>query len=664
MIVGVILRNFKNFRNQHYIPLTVNARSSWLIGENGVGKSSILQALDTILNKNDFNKLDINNDARSQGLLTREPFIVPIFLIRKEKIRSNASIYKTLEVISDITWQIESEDFNLLQRTLAEKFVAHRTLLEEKYSSSEYFLIPIGSVKKGANDTPTPTMSIFESIEDYHVELESLIPESTSVTSNQRKYFFQIALYRTLDHIKEIYNYIYLPAEITVSEYSKIESNLLQSLLGENLQQKISKIIKKKDITEINRFLNEFVEPISKKLDGRYQFKKPSQRQNSFTQRHMVANIIESYFSDKILHYIDTVNKDTPIQNLSSGEKRKALLDIATNFLKYNPQKSQQSTILAIDEPELSLHATSCFQQFEKIKKISNIGIQSICTTHWYGFLPVAGSGTAIYIAPSQNQIKALDLSNYRDELKNLTTETNGSYLDVLEMKSNHDLTQSIVYSITSQNSYNWIICEGKTDKEYISKHLEFESIDNLIVLSVGGSVAVKKIYNLLILALEDRKKTISGKVYCLLDTDHKYSAFHATDTIPSIKIRRLLLNKNMDEIILAKVTDDSVYPPTEIEQALDAEFYIETLTSLYNNGEEAFSFMKKPLILQSSVSGGALDLNMTERKKITEYFDIPGKKYEFCNAYIEIMSKSEYIQTPRWLMDIRDFFQNEADLS
>ncbi|WP_086500736.1 AAA family ATPase [Pluralibacter gergoviae] len=75
MIVGVILRNFKNFRNQHYIPLTVNARSSWLIGENGVGKSSILQALDTILNKNDFNKLDINNDARSQGLLTREPSV-------------------------------------------------------------------------------------------------------------------------------------------------------------------------------------------------------------------------------------------------------------------------------------------------------------------------------------------------------------------------------------------------------------------------------------------------------------------------------------------------------------------------------------------------------------------------------------------------------------
>ncbi|HFF1868017.1 TPA: AAA family ATPase, partial [Escherichia coli] len=134
------------------------------------------------------------------------------------------------------------------------------------------------------------------------------------------------------------------------------------------------------------------------------------------------------------------VNKDTPVQNLSSGEKRKALLDLATNFLKHNPQKSQHSTILAVDEPELSLHATSCFNQFDKIKKISDLGIQTICTTHWYGFLPVTGSGTAIYISPSQTYIKALDLENYKDELKELAKESNGSYLDVLEMKSNHDL--------------------------------------------------------------------------------------------------------------------------------------------------------------------------------------------------------------------------------
>lgn len=54
MIVGLILRNYKNFKNQHYIPITLDGNSSWLIGDNGVGKSTILQAIDTVLNQNDI----------------------------------------------------------------------------------------------------------------------------------------------------------------------------------------------------------------------------------------------------------------------------------------------------------------------------------------------------------------------------------------------------------------------------------------------------------------------------------------------------------------------------------------------------------------------------------------------------------------------------------
>lgn len=660
MIVGVILRNFKNYKNQHYVPLTLNNNSSWLIGENGVGKSTILQALDTVLNRADINRLDINNDARSQGFDTREPFIVPIYLIRKSRIKSNTSVYKYLEIISDITWQIESEDFNTLQRSLAEKFALHRSALELKYSSDDYFIIPLGIIKDGANDTPRAYMSIFESIEDYRSQIEELIPENSSISL--RKYFFKITISKVLEIIKDSYNYIYLPAEITTSEYSKIESELLQSLLGENLQQKISKVIKKKDIADINTYLNKFIDQLTIKLEGRYQFKKPSQRQNSFTQRHMISKIIESYFSDKILHHIDSINKDTPIQNLSSGEKRKALLDLSINFLKHNPQRSQHSTIIAIDEPELSLHATSCFEQFDKIKKISEIGIQTICTTHWYGFLPVAGSGTAVYVSPSQAYIKALDLENYKDELKELTKESRGSYLDVLEMKSNHDLAQSIVYSITSGNNYKWIICEGKTDRKYISAHLDYESIEKLIVLSVGGSPTVKKIYNLLVMALEDRKGTIYGKVLFLLDTDSKYSAFHTNDTISNIKIRRLLLNNEMDSINLLKVSDDSVYPPTEIEQGLDAGFYLDALRILYNKGENLFSFMSNPQILESTVSGGILNLNITQQKSLERYFEIPGNKYEFCNTYIKILEDSEEIKTPVWLMEVAEFLKGKEN--
>ncbi|MEZ6875457.1 AAA family ATPase [Enterobacter sp. KBR-315C3_2022] len=662
MIVGVILRNFKNFRNQHYVPLTVNDRSSWMIGENGVGKSSILQAIDIVLNRTDINRLDINNDARSQGFETREPFIVPIYLIRKDRLRNSSSIYKFFEIISNATWQLETEDFNSMQRTLAEKFVSHRNSLTSYYSDSDYFLIPLGIIKDKANEIPRPYMSIFESIEDYRSEIEELTPENSS--SNVQKNFFRSTLAKLLDHIKDTFNYIYLPAEITIPEYSKIESDLLQSLLGENLQQRISKIIKKEDINEINQHLHDFVDQLSQKLDGRYHFKRPTQRQNSFTQRHMISKIIESYFSDKVLHYIDNVSRDTPIYNLSSGEKRKALLDLAIGFLKDNPQKTQQTTILAVDEPELSLHASSCFTQFEKIRKISELGIQTICTTHWYGFLPAAMTGSATYISPNQTFIKCINLEYYRDEISALVKESQGSYLDTLEVKSNHDLIQSIITSITSSNNYNWILCEGRTDKKYIDAHLTLEDreCENLIVLSVGGSFALKDIYTYLVLALKDRKPAIKGKVFCLLDTDHAYDKFEALDSIPQVRIRRLLLSEDLSNINLLKTTDNRVSPPTEIEDALHGLNFYETLYRLYHNGEERFSFIENMETLSSEVSGGILDLTTRQKQIIKKYFNEPGNKNIFCETYIEALYDIDEDEIPSlgWLKEIINFFDSK----
>lgn len=659
MIVGLILRNYKNFKNQHYIPITLDGNSSWLIGDNGVGKSTILQAIDTVLNQNDIKKLDINNEARAQGLETREPFIVPIFLLKKSMIRSHLNIYRILETVSNTTWQIESEDFNPSQRGLADKFIQQRGALEKIYSEKEYFLFPLGIIKRKANESPEPYMSFFSSIEDYKNDIQELNIFSTS----SKKISLASSLYLMLEYVKDIYNYIYLPAEITVNEYSKIESDLLQKLLGENLQQKIKRIIRQKDITEINKHLNNFIEEVSMKLDGKYQFKKPSQRQSSFTQRHMISKIIESYFSDKVLHYQDSINRDTPVNNLSSGEKRKALLDLAAGFLKTNPTKSQFITILAVDEPELSLHATACLKQFEKIRNLGSHGVQTICTTHWYGFLPVIGNGTATYISQQQSYIRALCLDNYKDELKILASETQGAYIDLLEIKSSHDLVQSIVFSITSGNNYKWIICEGKTDRKYISAHLQYEDIDNLVVLSVGGSPTVKKIYSLLTLALEDRKASVTGSAFFLIDTDQNFSNYSVSEPIDSIKIRRMLFKQEKHDISLLKISDDCISPPTEIEHALDNDFYLKTLESLYEKGNADFNFVSQINTLASNVSAEYLDLNLTQQGIIDRYFNEIGKKDEFCNEYIQILHDSDEIRTPMWLSKVVDFLNGKSGI-
>ncbi|AYU89756.1 ATP-binding protein [Serratia ureilytica] len=657
MISGLFIRNYKIFKNQHYIPVCLGSKASYLIGENGVGKSTVLSAIDTLLNNTDINKLDINNEARSSGLDTREPFIVPIFLIEKEKVKAkkNAVMMRALEIISSITWQLETDDFSLLQRPLAEKFVEHKSILLKDYNEKSHYLIPIGFIKNRPNEIPIPSMSIFEFIGDYKEQLEELTDLFPS-TAWLKKYNLEDLLSRVLSFIRELYSYIYIPAEISVNSYAKIEGELAQSLLGEDIQTKISKIIKVKDITSINRHLNEYVDSITKLLGNKYHFKKPTQRQSQFTQRHMVLKIIETYFSDRILHSKGD-GKDTPINNLSSGEKRQALLNLATAFLRENPKKPLTQTILAFDEPELSLHATACFEQFEKIKRISTYGVQTLVTTHWYGFLPVVGRGTAVYISPSQTHIKALNLNNYRDEITTLVKESQGNYLDTLEVKSNHDLVQSIVASITSKNAYNWLICEGKTDKKYIETHLSSEGIENLVVLSVGGSIALKKIYNYLNLALNDRRPIISGKVLCVLDTDSHYEHFNTDESVPSIRIRRLLLNEKRSTVELVKTTEKRMHPPTEIEDALDGVFFFETMLSLRNKGETRLDFIESTEILDSKVSGGFFNFTEKQKSIIQKYFNEIGKKDLFCNEYCNIINESEDVRTPDWLMEAAEFF-------
>lgn len=66
MIASIIIRNYKNFKNINYVSLSNGNKFSALIGENGVGKSSLLSAIDDFLNKNDLDDIDINHETRNK----------------------------------------------------------------------------------------------------------------------------------------------------------------------------------------------------------------------------------------------------------------------------------------------------------------------------------------------------------------------------------------------------------------------------------------------------------------------------------------------------------------------------------------------------------------------------------------------------------------------
>lgn len=79
MIIGLITRHYKIYKALNYIPISdqLDNNLSIYVGNNGVGKSSILEALNTLFNNGYWNK---HKDGKQD-----ETFICPVFLIEKEK---------------------------------------------------------------------------------------------------------------------------------------------------------------------------------------------------------------------------------------------------------------------------------------------------------------------------------------------------------------------------------------------------------------------------------------------------------------------------------------------------------------------------------------------------------------------------------------------------
>jgi AAA15 family ATPase/GTPase len=125
MIIRVFLRHFKIYKGANYIPFgTKNIENlNLFIGQNGAGKRSILEALDTYFNQTEF----IFHTTEKKT----EAFVAPLFYIPKEDLESKFSknSQKAIPVISEfhfgITYSTSTnykpyESFFLQQENLKE----------------------------------------------------------------------------------------------------------------------------------------------------------------------------------------------------------------------------------------------------------------------------------------------------------------------------------------------------------------------------------------------------------------------------------------------------------------------------------------------------------------------------------------------------------------
>lgn len=640
MIVGIFLRYYKTYQGINYIPITDEDSFCGLVGNNGIGKSSILESLDTFFNNKPWN---FNTVTKKSGKSATKPQIVPVMLI--EKTMFEGDLLEKALILSEVALSIKEEDASSPSvRNHLKKFIEHRVQLIQKVNIDDYLLIPLGFDYKG-----DISVAIFNSrllVEKiFGVDHDNT---KTGITDSEAQEFLPL-----LESIKSQIEYIYIPREIDPEAFTKLETDEIQILMGETLTQILSERVTARQITDINTNLNSFLDTLSDELEI-YSYRTPTDRQQNLKRTDVYNLIIQAFFNIRKLHKKQGDNW-LEISSLSSGEKQKAIIDVAHSLLSRH-RDSGSNLIIAVDEPESSLHMSACFDQFGSLFDISRDCMQVIFSSHWYGFLPTIESGSATIISKVENDhvFDLINLASYREQVKQMTAGTRGRLPYDIRLKSINDFVQSVVTSSIGDDPFNWLICEGSSEKIYFNKYFEdlIES-KKLRIVPVGGAKEIKRLYNHISTSYEDFKDEISGKIILISDTDSELVNYNVTN-YEKLVCKRIVNCANTGTTKLVAIQSNPVSPATEIEDSLNGVLFLETLKTFSEDYSEFLSFLDEIEALSENSSHFSLDLKTSQLAKIEEFFNTGNNKFIFAKKYVELMNDSHDI--PQWIQEIRSW--------
>lgn len=646
MILGTFLRYIKTYSGIKYIPLTNGHSYCGIVGENGIGKSSVLEALDCLFNDNLPN---FNIATRKSGLPTTRPHIVPIYLIKNDLISdSNNKIAKDL---SDYVWSCDETDILSQNRAHFKIFKEQRDILIRDGYQETHYLLPIG-IAYNHNQKAT-NLSIFNTrvlgekvVEDFDKQNQQISEETIT------------KLFESLQsELVKYYDFIYIPKDIDPENFTQLETKEIQSLMGETLNEIVEKCVPQSKIREINNNLNEFIDKLSSTLVD-YAFRTGGERQVNLRKNDVYKLIIDAYFKIRKLHKKEGEHW-LDMNSLSSGEKQKAIIQLAYQFLK-DYRKDTNKIILAIDEPESSLHMSACYDQFDKLYEMSDLCDQLLFTTHWYGFIPTIEDGCVSIISRAKKEkthvFDLIRVANYREMVKQNIKSSKGQLPYDIRLKSINDFTQSIITSILSDSPYNWLICEGSSEKIYFETYFsEIINEKKLRIIPVGGASEIKRIYNNIQVAYEDFKSEIQGKIIMISDTDAQLVQYPTRNELKNLICLRMVNDEVKRKTVLVKIDSNPVSPKTEIEDSLNGKQFYETLLEFKDDYLEIEQIIKDIQEPAEESSYFSLDLSLSKRQLLEKFFDTGNIKFEFAKKYSSKIS-DEYI-TPDWIQDIKKMY-------
>lgn len=640
MIIGTFIRNVKTYSGINYIPLSFGQSFCGLLGNNGIGKSSVLEALDCIFNNKSWN---YNIVVRKSGQTVTKPHIVPLYLLKISEISQDN--FDLAKAISDYVWDSEEADILSQNRVHFKTFSLQRDILLRDFNKDTHLLLPIG-----LSYDHIPNLSIFN-----NKKLGEILIKDFEKTNQIIKDEDLVLLNSLQSELKNLYEYIYIPKDIDPEVFTQLETKEIQSLMGESLNEIIEKCVPQNKIQEINTSLNTFIDKLSLTL-GDYSFRTSGERQVNLRKNDVYKLIIEAYFKIRKLHKKEG-DHWLELSLLSSGEKQKAIIEIAYQFLK-DYRKKTDNLIIAIDEPESSLHMSACYDQFNKLYEMSLFCKQLLFTTHWYGFIPTVENGCVSIITKkeSEHQFDLINVNSYREEIKQSVKASKGKLPYDIRIKSINDFTQSVITSILSEEPFNWLICEGSSEKIYFEKYFaDIKKEKRLRIIPVGGASEIKRIYNNLQVAYEDFKNEIIGKVILVSDTDAELVQYPTKSELKNLICYRIVNVDKLRKTALVKIDSNPVSPKTEIEDSLNGKLFVETLISFRESHPDIENILKDISNPTEECSYFSLDLSPSKQKLLENFFDTDNNKFEFAKRYSENISDSYII--PEWIDDLKKLY-------
>ena len=451
----------------------------------------------------------------------------------------------------------------------------------------------------------------------------------------------------------------------------QFETKEIQTLLGTKLENIVAKFLTKASIREISQGLKQFIEELSDKLPN-YRFRAPSTNQPNLKPDRIYSLIIQDFFSLRELHKEGGNGKDISLKDLSSGEKQQAILTLINSIVSEYRDESTKTLIIAVDEPESSLHISACYDQFEKLHNLSTECCQIIFSSHWYGFIPAMNSGSITNIiienqnGSDRHKPYIFNIYKYREEIRLEDRELGKNQrtslpIDIM-LKSSNDFIQSILMSTinSGEDCYNWLICEGSSDKIYLEAYLS-EEIQNkkLRIIPVCTASEVKNTYSRLSVLFSEIKDKLVGKVFLLIDTDRSPVEFDTQDGLDThLMCRRIVNDEQEKQTKLVKIKAAPKAPNTDIEDALNGKIFNQTLLTFKNQNEGLLDFLideEKPEV----PSYFAMNLRPAERDKLDEFFNANdgNNKVLFAKKYVELLQPENIV--PSWVQQIKNYFQN-----